>query len=230
MATSTSPHTELGVPTDADPSDDLVLDKGTFVLSYNVKRKAANWVAWRLTAADLGTAKRTKGFVEDLDIPLDARARDADYRGSGFDRGHLCPSADRTSSPEANATTFVLSNVHPQTHDLNAGPWEKLEAHERDLAKRGYTVWIVAGALFGTQTMRGISVPKASWKALIASRGPIDSTAVVIGVVIPNTTGILRDSFTRFRVTVDQIERGSGYELFAALPETLQIALESRAR
>ena len=57
-----------------------------------------------------------------------------DYAGTGYDRGHMCPSAHRTASEEANVATFVMTNMQPQLHTLNAGPWKSLETWERKLA------------------------------------------------------------------------------------------------
>ena len=117
-----SPHLALGEPRDADPSDDLVLDHRVFVLSFNPRRQVPNWVAWRLVAEDLGEAPRSGAFHADELLPPGMPGpRPRDYARSGFERGHMCPSGDRTATESANEETFVMTGMQPQRHALNAG-------------------------------------------------------------------------------------------------------------
>jgi endonuclease G len=232
-------HVALGLPVDGDPSDDVLLDHGEFVVSYNPSRLEPNWVAWRLVAEDLGTAHRSNDFHQDERLPLDRlRVDPLDYRGSGYDRGHLCPSADRTSSVAANRTTFVMTNIQPQTHALNAGPWERLETYERALVGQGRQVFIVAGGLFSAaaapQTIGpGIAVPTASFKVLVvleAGQGPADVTAwtTMYAVIMPNTVAAARTKWPQYLVTVDEVERQSGYNFLSRVAEPVQQLVESR--
>jgi endonuclease G len=228
-------HVALGVPRDADPSDDYLMDKDAYVVSYNPRLNAPNWVAWRVTKGDLGDAPRSRGFHADDALPAPFyRVRDDDYRGSGFDRGHLCPSADRSASPGANGATFLFTNVHPQQHDMNAGPWEKLEAHERELARAGEDVYVVAGGVFAAEPPRigrGVAVPDASYKVLVAlPRGAtvrdVDARARAFAVVVPNRAGIARDPWTKYATTVRAVEGTTGYDYLTRLPRAVQDALE----
>jgi endonuclease G, mitochondrial len=170
-----SVHVALGVPTDSDPSDDYLLDHGVYVLSYNHKKNVANWVAWEVDRAFLGHVRRKNNFRPDSSLPADFYHVAADdYRKSGFDRGHLCPSADREATSEHNSLTFLMTNIQPQLHELNEGPWEKLEEHERELARRrDAEVFIVAGGIFEADYQRighDVGVPKASYKIIVALR------------------------------------------------------------
>jgi endonuclease G len=89
-------------------------------------------VAWRITRADLGKLDREDSFRPDDRLPkAGPRVTPSDYTGSGFDRGHVCPNADRYASREAADATFLMTNMTPQTGDLNRGPWQKLEAYLR---------------------------------------------------------------------------------------------------
>src|SRR5262249_52031531 len=140
-----SPHLALGVPTDADSSDDLILDERDFVVSWSARRLDPNWVAWQLDRRYLGRVPRKNDFRPDEGLPFGVpRVSPHDYQHSGYDRGHMCPSADRDATEEMNSLTFLMTNMVPQLHELNAGPWEKLERHERELAERqGAELYIV---------------------------------------------------------------------------------------
>ena len=106
----------------------LAVKKG-YVMSYNGVEGRANWVGWTLKSSDVGPVDRSNQFREDLDLPGGfKRVDDDDYRESGYDRGHLCNSEDRTSSVALNEETFLMSNMLPQTPELNRGPFKFLEA------------------------------------------------------------------------------------------------------
>ena len=90
-----NPNAALGVPLDADPSDDYLIDRTYWVASYSPKRLEPNWVSWRLVASDLGSVKRGNSFRADTALPDGfKKVQKNDYAGSGYDRGHMCPSAD----------------------------------------------------------------------------------------------------------------------------------------
>jgi endonuclease G len=132
----------LGNPSNATQSvsnaDNYLMVNNAYALSYNNSRGGANWVAWRISETDFGAAERQNDFRPDPNLPKTfTRITPADYTGSGFDRGHLCPSADRSSSPEANSATFFMTNMVPQTPDLNRNVWNDFETYSRDLVKRG---------------------------------------------------------------------------------------------
>jgi endonuclease G len=232
-----SVHVALGVPEDGSPTDDVLLDHGAFVLSYNPRRRVPNWVAWRLTRADLGEVPRRDHFHEDPLLPdIYPRVLPTDFGGSGFERGHMCPSGDRTASRLANDATFVMSNMQPQVHALNAGPWERLEQFERKLAREGKVVYLVAGGIFLEPSRRlrtGIAVPRANFKVVVSlepgqSRPTIDHATKSFAVVMPNDDSIERTQWTSHLTTIDEVERQSGYDLLSAVESGLQEALESR--
>jgi len=153
----------LGIPLDANPSDDYLIDRDFWVASYNPERLEPNWVAWRLVAEDLGNVDRRNTFRADDTLPADfKKVGKNDYRRSGYDRGHVCPSADRTTTIEANDSTFLMSNMHPQLPPLNEVRWKQLEGKERDLAAGGKQLQIVAGGIFSATPKTigpGVAVP-----------------------------------------------------------------------
>lgn len=236
-----SVHLELGTPKDGDPADDHLMIKPQYALSYNEKRNGASWVSWRLEAGDFGPAPRHKGkFLSDDTLPEGFyRVRHDDYSGSGYDRGHMVRSEERTRTPEDNKATFLMTNILPQTHDLNAGPWLRLEEYAQDLAqKEKRTLHVVAGGIFNkgrTPATIGkeVAVPDSFFKAIVVldrGQGALDvgEATRVIAVIMPNKEGILSEGWGKYRRTVDEIERRSGYDLLPAVPEPVQRVIEAQ--
>ena len=117
-----SPHLPFGNPSEAgsDTNNQLVL-RQQFAASWNAKKRIANWVAWRLVASDIGDTERSQFYADpEIDTPTPK-----DYTRSGYDRGHLCPSKDRSDTPENNKAVFTMLNILPQSPACNRGPWEK---------------------------------------------------------------------------------------------------------
>jgi endonuclease G len=227
----------LGVPTDADPSDDLLLDERAFVLSYSPLKRGPNWVAWRLDHSNLGRVHRSNDFRPDLSLPARFyRVNESDYRHSGYDRGHLCPSADRGSSAADNSLTFLFTNLLPQLHELNAGPWERLEVFARQRAERGQVVYIVAGGIFSSPFPtigQGVAVPNANFKVLVIlnegqGASDVSERTEVFAVLMPNQHGVGRHDWAEYVTSVDAVEAASGYDFLRAIPEGIGRVLEAR--
>ena len=172
-------HLAMGVPTDDSPDDDHLMRKLQYALSYNSARNVANWVSWQLDETWFGPVPRHKGkFLEDRDLPQGfRRANHDDYTGSGFDRGHMVRSEERTRSAEDNRSTFLMTNILPQFHDLNAGPWLRLEEHCEKLVKRdGQQLFIMAGGVFARAKRakqvigRDVAVPGSFFKVVVILR------------------------------------------------------------
>jgi endonuclease G len=233
-----SVHLALGTPVDADPSDDELMLKPEYALSYNRARNAANWVSWELNASYLGGVRRHRGrFLQDGALPAGwYRVRHEDYSASAYDRGHLVPSEDRSRTAEENLATFRLTNVLPQRHELNVGPWLRLEEYCHTLAvKDGRELFIMAGGLFPAHTEtigHGVSVPGAFFKIVVVLRsgegaGDVGEATRVIAVIMPNTAAP-RASWASYRTTVEQIERRTGYHFLTRVPESIQRVIERR--
>ncbi|MDQ1267038.1 MAG: endonuclease mitochondrial, partial [Bacteroidota bacterium] len=133
---SSYPHLEFGIPKDSDSTDDYIIERPQYALSYNEHLGCPNWVSWNLESKYFGDVDRYKGkFITDTSLPTKYyHVKDDDYKNSGFDRGHIVRSEERTATIADNKATFILSNIVPQTHDLNAGPWLKLEYHCQKLS------------------------------------------------------------------------------------------------
>ena len=227
----------LGNPSNASASDpnNYLLVNNFMVISYNRDKGIPNWVAWRVTKADLGSLDREDSFRPDDRLPKGwPRVTPSDYTGSGFDRGHVAPNADRYGSREAADSTFLMTNMTPQTPDLNRGPWQKLEAYLRTLVTRGNDVYIYAGVYGdGGKIKKKVTIPTNNWKVAVAipSGAPlaaIDANTRVIAVDMPNVKGIQNADWQVYRTTARAVEKSTGYNLLSNLPPNVQEALETK--
>jgi endonuclease G len=234
---SGSVHLALGTPRDADPSDEYFLDQRAFVLSYSPEKRVPNWVAWRLDRSQLGHLPRRDDFRADLALPARFyRVKESDYVHSGYDRGHMCPSADRQSSPEDNSQTFLFTNIEPQLHELNAGPWEHLESYARKRAQAGAVLYVVAGGIFSAPFPtigNGVAVPAANYKIIVVlepgqAARDVSENSELIAVLMPNQHGVGEHEWTEYVTSVDAIEQASGYDFLNAVPERVQRVIEAR--
>lgn len=231
-----SPNLAFGNPSNAELSDRnnfLILGDG-HAISYNDSRGTANWAAWRTTRADLGERLPRPDFRPDPRLPAGFRRIEYfHYSGSGFDRGHLVPSADRFGNRKLNEETFYMTNIVPQTGSLNQFPWEKLESFSRSLVYRGNDLYTVAGC-YGDKghLKKRVTVPTNCWKVIVVLKAgaaieTVNASTRIIAVDIPNIDGIENDVWEKYRTTVREIERRTGYDLLSALPAELQETLEN---
>lgn len=190
------------------------------------------WVAYR--AIDVaGTAqghRRPPGFVTDTRTA--ARVETGDFIGSGYDRGHMAPNhvIDRCFGRAAQEETFLLSNVCPQRHRLNAGLWEELEARIADNYPGRYgEVWVIDGPVFGPedrlQRLRGkVSVPVAFYMIILQRHeGGVRAEAFILGQDAPG-----RGTLDGYLVTVAEIEQKTGLSFFPKLDRKARAALEGQ--
>jgi endonuclease G len=238
---SVSPHLTLGNPSgataDESDKDNFLLVKPQYVMSYNNSRGGPNWVSWHLQKSDIGTVERGN-FHPDPDLPAGFKhVVPADYTGTGFDRGHICNSKDRTKTVEDNTATFSMANMEPQVPDLNQQVWKKLEDYSRTLAGQGNEMYIVAGCYGGTRTIgraNKVTVPDRCWKVIVVLKqgsndlSRIDKDTRVIAVDMPNKKGIRRDPWQKYIVTVRDVEDKTGYDFLSEVPKRVQDVLETK--
>lgn len=225
-----------GATENASNSDNYLMVNTAYALSYNNSRGTANWVAWRIAEADFGSAERQNNFRPDPELPKTfTRITPTDYTGSGFDKGHMCPSADRSSSPEANSQTFYLTNMVPQAPDLNRNVWNDFETYSRELVKKGKVDLYVVAGVYGEKgkLKRKIAVPTNCWKIIVAvpqgaDFSVIDENTHVVAVDMPNQAGMGNPDWRQFRTKVRLIEQKTGYNFLSRLPQNLQDKLENR--
>ena len=238
---SVSLHLTLGNPsgatTDESDKDNFLLVKPQYVMSYNNSRGGPNWVSWHLQKSDIGMVERGK-FHPDPDLPAGFKhVVPADYTGTGFDRGHICNSKDRTKTVEDNTATFSMANMEPQTPDLNQQVWKKLEDYSRTLAGQGNELYIVAGCYGGTKTIgraNKVTVPDRCWKVIVVLKqgnndlSRIDENTRVIAVDMPNKKGIRSDPWQKYIVTVRDVEEKTGYDFLSEVSKRVQDVIETK--
>lgn len=234
----TSPHLLLGNPSNAglEPNNYL-MEKPQYALSYNEEKGTPNWVSWQLNENWLGRVERQDDFRPDPTLPEDwYSVRPNDYRGSGYDRGHMTPSADRRATTEDNSATFFMTNIVPQTPNNNRGAWRVLEEYCRDLVEEGKELYIVAG-VYGDKEKIGpdkqITVPSYTWKVIVVLDDPgtglggISEDTRVIAVDVTNRTNTSSD-WKRYQVSVDKLEEKTGYDFLNRVPISIQDVIENK--
>lgn len=214
-----------------DRDNFLVTGDGS-AFSYSNSRGTVNWIAWRTSRSDLGEAVERPDFRPDPRLPGGFKQiASTDYSRSGYDRGHLVPAGDRFGSPQTFGETFLMTNIVPQSSDLNQYPWQKFESYVRGQVRRGWDAYQIAG-VYGEQGFlkNRVVVPTNCWKVVVFLRpgGMIDQRTRVIAVDMPNIDGIEHQTWQRYRTNIRSIEGKTGYNFFAALPAGLQEILETR--
>lgn len=217
----------LEVPGKLNDRPEQILKRVAYTASYNSDLRIPNWVAWQLTGAHTEGKNKRAGvkFQEDTDVPL-PRAVDFDYVRSGYDRGHLCPSADNRWDATAQEQSFLLTNVCPQDHNLNVGDWHELENLCRKWAKTYGSIYIVAGPVLlkGKHKTIGknkVTVPEAFFKVVLCMEGEPKA----IGFIYRNESGNRPKSY--YVNTIDDVERITGIDFFPALPDDVEKAVEA---
>lgn len=238
-------HVEFGVPAVAGG---ILLSKPQFSAMYSETRGGPAWVSWNLNATQFGSVGRCDCFTSDQTLPSGVyRVFDFDYRGSGYDRGHMVQSESRTTTTQENAATFLLTNILPQAGENNQGPWLRFENHLNDLARQdGKEIYVVAGGEYSAnpETLKGegrVQIPEWTWKVAVVmdgGRGLADVHGTgdlrVLAVRMPNDTagarGIRNHPWEMYETTVDEIEARTGLDLLAALPDGIERIVESGTR
>lgn len=241
-------HLTLGNPsgaiTDSKQPTNYLLSKRQYALSYHRDQGKPNWVSWHLDASWRGSATRQDNFAPDPSLPAGwYQVQASSYTGSGFDRGHNCPSADRTKTAADNSATFLMTNMMPQAPRNNQQTWANLEDYTRTFLSKGQEVYVICGSYgkggtgsngFKTTIDQGrVTVPARCWKVVVilpvgdndASR--VTTSTRVIAIDTPNDTS-LGTNWGQYRTTVDAIEAATGYDVLSAVPAAVQQVLESR--
>lgn len=229
---------EFGEPIDDDNSDDLILDKGTHVISYNCGEGRPNWVSWHLAGSHFGPVDRSSWRIDRTLPPGCPRVSSADYTNTGFTRGHVVRHKERSLTEEENQLTFLMTNVIPQYQSMNDIPWGDLEDHLCYLTRdEGREAFIVAGP-HGDMGRIGshdeVVVPTHAWKvALVMPTGrslsDVEETSdvEVIAVLIPNGEQMAGDDWQDYLTSIDELEALTGYDFFTLFAEPLEGGIES---
>jgi endonuclease G, mitochondrial len=226
-------------------SENYLITRPQYALSYSKNKGIPNWVSWQLNASWLGDARRADKFAPDEELPADwVRIKPSDYTGSGFDRGHMTNSEDRSRSPADNIQTFLMTNIIPQSPDNNQGAWVQLENYSRQLVRSGKELFIVSGGYgqggIGKNGLRAtvgqgkVLVPAVTWKVILVLDKPnsgvagVDRNTRTIAVIMPNKQGIKSDPWQQYSTSVQAVEKLTGYKFFASVPEPIGTLIKAK--
>ncbi len=236
---SSSVHLTMGNPSGATTNiavpTNYLMEKSQYALSYHRDHGRPNWVAWHLATSWFGSTPRQDDFRADTTLPAGwYRVTGSDYSGSGYDRGHMCPSADRTKTVADNSATFLMTNMIPQAPTNNQQTWANLETYCRTLANSGYELYIFSGGhgVSGYIASGNVAVPTTTWKVImVLPSGTNDVSRVttstrLIAVSVPNNNSVVSD-WRQYRVSVDAVESLTGYNFFSNVPTSIQSVIES---
>lgn len=195
-----------------------------YMLSYNEEMEQANWVFYALYPQLIdGEVKRSNKFKEDKSVGTQS-ALLSDYKGSGYDRGHLCPAAAMCINKQAMDESFYMSNMSPQLPGFNRGVWKKLESYVRKSIVND-TIYVVTGPIFEDNIERigqnKVCVPGYYYKVIYRPRD-----VKMEAYILPNKKSNL--SLSHFKVSVDTVEKRTGIDFFYQLDDTLENKLESQ--
>ncbi len=236
---SSSVHLTMGNPsnavTDVNQPTNYLMEKAQYVMSYHRDNGRPNWVSWHLDDSWLGSTPRQDDFRPDTTLPAGwYQVQATDFSGSGYDRGHMCPSADRTKTVADNSSTFLMTNMVPQAPDNNQRAWATFETYCRTTAGSTNELYIISGG-YGTSGYLAngkVAIPTTTWKVvMVLPKGTNDVSRVttstrLIALWMPNQNGISTD-WRSFRVSVDYVEQMTGYDFFSNVPDSIESVIES---
>lgn len=212
-----------------------------YSICYRENYEQAEWSAYCLTSEHLvKNAGRSDDFRPDPEISTGS-ATLADYKGSGYDRGHLSPAADFAFDKTAMSETFYMSNMSPQAGSFNRGIWKDLESAVRDWAKKFGRVYVISGPVleksfseYETIGENKVSIPQYYYKVILAplyedeadAATPEDAKNIcALAFIFPNKK--CEGSFFDYAVSIDDVEKRTGLDFFSQLDEQTQAKVES---
>ncbi|MFZ3465070.1 DNA/RNA non-specific endonuclease [Vibrio harveyi] len=222
LAETCGQHLDKGMPS---TNSDQFLCRDGYAVGYNYDTKNADWVAYHITAESVNiTNKRSNSFKEDTEMPDYTRSTLADYKGSGYDRGHLAPSATMDFTRESMKQSFLMSNMSPQLPGFNRVGWRVLEEHVRDLANEYNELYVVTGPIYqGNEGTigNGVVIPSAFYKVILDP-----SFDEAIAFIVPHRD-VSSSELANFITTIDEVERQTGLDFFAQTPDSIEDNMES---
>lgn len=206
-------------------SEDVIIEHAAFSLLYNEVFEQAEWVAYELTRQEtIKRFDRTDKFLPDPKVAT-GTAVNKDYKGSGYDRGHLAPAADMSWSKNAIDESFYYSNMSPQVPSFNRGIWKKLEERVRDWAIEYDSLIVITGPVLeaGLKTIgtNKVAVPNYYYKVILDATS---SEVKAIGFILPNQAS--SGNLQQFVVSVDSVESFTGIDFFHMIPDKFEELIE----
>lgn len=208
---------------------ETIVEYEGMTVSFNPRMHVPNWVCWELLGSEVGgDNQRENKFYSDERV--EGCPTNDDYRGSGYDRGHMAPAADFHWSPTAMKQSFYFTNICPQDHNLNRGLWSRIEGKCRDWAQADSAIIVITGPVL-TDTIdetigrTGVAVPKRFFKVIVS---PYANPPRGIAFLVPN--GYLKGGMQAAATTIDEVERVTGHDFLDQLPDSVQQIIESQCK
>ena len=228
-ATSIADNCVYGCPTGVSGEE---IERSIYTLSNNATTKFADWVAYNVTSLTIDGGTRSRNFRSDPDIDSDDRLEAADYTGAhaaiGTDRGHQVPLASFSNATDWEDVNY-LSNITPQSSNLNQGPWVDLEESVREYVRTGQDVFVVTGPLYESffATLPGANeshtIPSGYFKVVITDvNGWVEASAFIM-----EQDAGRNDDYCETEVTTDEVESRSGLNIMPSLSSRKTSAVES---
>tara|TARA_B100000809_G_C15122450_1_gene524864 strand:- start:1803 stop:2588 length:786 start_codon:yes stop_codon:yes gene_type:complete len=214
---------DLGIPS----TEGQLVDRTGYAFLYSEKHEQPLWVCYKLTKLEVlnKVAIRKDNFRLDPVIKTGS-ATLADYRGSGYDRGHLAPAADMAWSKQAMSESFFLTNISPQVPALNRGMWRILEEQIRKWAVEEQELYIMTGPIirpnYKTIGSNKVTIPQWYYKVVVDYHQPVIKA---IAFIIPNRKP--QKSLRSFAVSIDKLEEMTQLDFLDKLTTEQQQQLES---
>lgn len=199
-----------------------------FTVHFNRVTHLPNYVVYRLTRDQVATTgKSTYSGTFFAPDSVDGCALPQEYAKSGYQRGHMAPAADMRWNADALRSSYSMLNVCPQRGELNTGAWQRLEEKVREWADRDSVLVVAAGPILARRaptigSTQKIAVPDRFFKVVFA---PYARPQRAIAFVMPN--GDAAEQCSHYAVSVDEVERLTGFDFFSTLPKEEQARLES---
>lgn len=220
---------ELEVLARQTTAPEIIVTHTNYTTSFNTSTYCPNWVSWHLTKDRIqGTVSRSDSFKPDTLLPKAYQIVTTDYSNSGYDRGHMCPAADNKNSEQCMKESFFMSNMCPQTHNLNAGDWSELEDLCRQWVVDYSDLYIVCGPIYDTKKPKTIgkagrpqiAVPDRFYKVVLMN-GRIPK---MMGFILPND--VTNKDIREYCVSVDEVERITGIDFYPSINDEMENMLE----
>lgn len=230
-----------------------------YTVQWDCNRRAQTWVAfaWTQTNSSKGWNRDSWSnttwqgkhwsadpFQADPAVPEDCRTELSDYKGSGYDRGHMCASEDRICSQNVNGQTFYLTNMQPQVNAFNAGVWQKMESQLRtwrdNVIAAGGEMYVCKGGTIDKVNIDGV------WQTAVLAANPVTGKTneklrmpvpkyFFMAVMVKNPGGTYygmafwaehkADKSTNLKpymISIDKLEELTGYDFFCNLPDYIE--------
>lgn len=208
----------------------------SFSLEYDKSKKHSRWVAFRFdNLTKLQNVGREDAFDTDPSISAEYQRVQADFGKKGYDRGHICASADRLYSREVNEQTFYYTNMSPQRNSFNTGIWLTLEGQVQSWGRSctsSDTLYVVKGGTIDKEEHikgyidndRSKPIPKYYYMALLFKKGE-SFKAIAFWMEHTDTQKSLK--LSDCALSIDELEEKTGIDFFPSLNDNLENALES---